>query len=193
MADLKGKKIRSTGGWTHLLMAMGAVPVKIGFGELYAALDRGTIDGTINYTPFVKSYKHFEVARHLTEANMGQVLGYGAGINVRLFNKMSKNLQKILIETSDEMMDVYAKNYIEGSEAAKAEMIAGIDGKKVQFHQLSNSERARWEAKAAVFTTDWIAKMKKKGFNAKKFLATFDATRAKYRREVSQKGYPWTR
>ncbi len=62
-------------------------PVKIGFGELYAALDRGTIDATINYTPVVKSYEHYEFAKHLTETNMGQVLGYGGGINPKLFKK----------------------------------------------------------------------------------------------------------
>ena len=62
VAGLKGLKIRTSGGWTHLFKELGAVPVKIGFGELYAALDRGTLDGTINITPFVKSYKQYEVA-----------------------------------------------------------------------------------------------------------------------------------
>jgi TRAP-type C4-dicarboxylate transport system substrate-binding protein len=191
--DMKGKKIRATGGWTHLFKAMGAVPVKIGFGELYAALDRGTVDATINYTPFVKSYKHYEVAGHLTEAGMGQPLGYGGGINLKLFKGMAKNLQDILVKTSDEYMDVYAKIYIGDSKAAKAALIAGIDGKKVKFYKLSKKERARWAAKADVFTTDWISKMKKKGFDGKGFIKTFNATRAKYQKELRDKGYPWTR
>lgn len=193
MADLKGKKIRTTGGWTHLFKAMGAVPVKIGFGELYSALDRGTVDATINYTPFVKSYKHYEVAGHLTEIGMGQPLGYGGGINLKLFNGMSRNLQDILVKTSDEYMEVYARKYLDDSKAAKAAMIAGIDGKKVKFYKLSKNERARWVAKADVFTTDWIAKMNKKGLDAKGFIKTFNATRAKYEKELRDKGYPWTR
>ena len=191
VAELKGKKIRTTGGWTDLFKALGAVPVKIGFGELYGALDNGTIDATVNYTPFVKSYKHFEVANHLTEANMGQLLGYGGGINLKLFNKMPKNIQDILVKTSDEYMDVYARNYINDSIQAKADMTAGIDGKKVQFHMLSASERAIWEAAAEAFTVKWIAKMEKKGVDTKKIITAFETTRAKYRKQLKDQGYPW--
>ena len=193
VAQLKGKKIRATGGWVQLFKALGAVPVKIGFGELYAALDRGTVDGTINYIPYVKSYKHYEVASHLTIVNMGQVLGYGGGINLKLFNSMAKNLQDILVNTSSEYIDVYAKNYIDDTVTATREMQAGIDGKKVVFHYLPKSERDLWASKAGAFTTAWIAKMEKKGVNAKKIVSVFRATRAKYQQELKSKGYPWTR
>ncbi|MDE0943507.1 MAG: C4-dicarboxylate TRAP transporter substrate-binding protein [Alphaproteobacteria bacterium] len=191
IADLKGLKIRTSGGWTNLFKSLGAVPVKIGFGELYAALDRGTIDGTINYTPFVKAYKHYEVTSHLTEANMGQVLGYGIGINTKLLNKMPKKLQDIIWKTSDEYMDVYAKMYIGDSIAAKEAMMAGIDGRKMNFHQLSDDERMKWTAAAASFKADWIAKMNKKGIDADAFLKKFNMIRAKYQKIVAEKGYPW--
>jgi TRAP-type C4-dicarboxylate transport system substrate-binding protein len=193
IAGLQGKKIRTTGGWTHLMKALGAVPVKIGFGELYSALERGTIDGTINYIPFVVSYKHYEVAQHLTIVNMGQFLGYGGSINLKLFNEMPKNVQDILVKTSDEYMDVYAKNYIADTISAKKAMKAGIDGKKMTFHILSDADRAKWASKAEAFTSDWIAKMEKKGFDAKSFVAAVEATKTKYTKELKEKGYPWDR
>lgn len=193
VADFKGKKIRASGGFTHLFKDLGAVPVKIGFGELYAAMDRGTVDATINYTPFVKSYKHYEVAKHVTIADMGQILGYGGGINLKLFNKMSKKLQDVLVKASDEFHDVYAKNYITGSDQAKKDMIAGIDGKKVQFHVLSAKERGKWAAAAGRFTTEWLAKMESKGVDAAKIIGTFTETRRKYQNELKTKGYPWAR
>lgn len=190
-ADLKGMKIRTAGGWTDLMQDLGAVPVNIGFGELYQALERGTIDGTINYTPFIKSYKHFEVASHVTEANMGQVLGYGGGINQKLFNEMPKDLQDVLVKTSDEYMDVYARKYIEDSDKTKAELIAGIDGRKVEYHQLSAAELAIWEKTALRFTEDWLAKMESKGIDGKKIVALFVETREKYRKQLKDQGYPW--
>ncbi len=191
LADLQGKKIRATGGWTHLFKALGAVPVKIGFGELHAALGRGTIDATINYIPYVRSYKHYEVAGYLTEVDMGQPLGYGGGINLKVFNDLPKELQDILVETSDEYMNVYARNYIEDSENAKKALTAGIDGRKVEFHKLPDAERAKWAAAAADFTTAWLAKMDKLGIDGKAFIVAFEATRAKYRKILKDQGYPW--
>ena len=191
-AQIKGKKIRATGGWTMMFKALGAVPVRVGFGELYAALDRGTIDGTVNYTPFVKSYKHYEVAAHLTEANMGQLLGYGIAINTKLLNGMPKKLQDIIWKTSDEYMDVYAKNYISDAVTAKKEMMAGIDGKKVMFHQLDPGERAKWAAAAEGFKIAWLERMKKKGVDGEAFIAKFDKIHAKYKKILADKGYPWS-
>jgi TRAP-type C4-dicarboxylate transport system substrate-binding protein len=191
IAELKGKKIRTTGGWTHLFKALGAVPVKIGFGELYSALDRGTIDGTVNYTPFVKSYKHYEVASHLTEANMGQLLGYGIGITTKLLDGLPQKLRDIILKTSDEYMDVYAKMYMVASAEAKSAMIKGIDGRKVAFHQLSADERMKWEAAAAKFKVQWVAKMQKRGMDTDAFLAKFEKIHAKYKKIVAEKGYPW--
>ena len=118
LEKLKGKKIRSIGGYIQLFKSMGAVPVKIGFGELYSALDRGTVDCTVNYTVFVKSYKHYEVAKHLMMAYMGQSIGYGGAINLNFYNKLPDDLRGILDRASDRYMDNYGKNLIDDAKAA---------------------------------------------------------------------------
>jgi TRAP-type C4-dicarboxylate transport system substrate-binding protein len=191
--QLKGKKIRTTGGHTNLFKALGAVPVTIGFGELYQALERGTIDGTINYTPFVKSYKHYEVASHLTEASMGQYLAYGGGINLKLFNEMPTDLQDILLKVSNEYMDVYARLQIEDTEKSRKELIAGIDGRKVQFHALPEAERARWAKAAEDFTVEWTARMAKSGIDAKDFIGRLNGIAGKYQATLKSDGYPWAK
>ena len=191
VAGLKGLKIRTSGGWTHLFKELGAVPVKIGFGELYAALDRGTIDGTINYTPFVKSYKHYEVACCLTEAAMGQVLGYGGGINTKLLNSMPADIRDILVKTSDEYMDVYARKYIKSMTEAQVALQAGIDGRKVKIMKLSKAEEAKFRAAAASFTTDWKKKISKKGMDPDAILAKIKMVHAKWTKRLNDKGYPW--
>ena len=193
VSGLSGKKVRSTGGWTQLMEGLGAVPVSIGFGELYQALDRGTVDATINYIPFVKSYKHYEVANFVIELKMGQLLGYGAGINLRLWNSMPEELRKTISEVSDQYMDVYAEKYIKDSDQAKADLIAGIDGKTVEFIKFTDDELDKMKDKAGVFTVDWKEAMSKKGFDADGFIAKFEAIRAKYEKEVETKGYPWER
>ena len=193
VAGLKGKKIRTSGGLTNLFKALGAVPVTIGFGELYQALERGTVDCTQNYTAFVKSYKHYEVADHLTEAFMGQFLAYGFAISVRIYDKMPKDIQDILVQTSDEYMDVYARNQIEFTVQARKELIAGIDGKKVVFHKLSDEQRALWAKAAESFTVGWLAKMEKKGIDGQAYLDKLAKVTAKYEAKLKAEGYPWSK
>ncbi len=189
--DIAGKKIRTSGGWTGLIKALGATPVKIGFGELYQALDRGTVDGTINYMAAAKAYKHYEVAGNFTEIQMGQVLGYGAGINLKTYNKFSDKNKAIFDKLGIEFMDQYAKNYLAGAAAAKKAMMAGIDGKTVTFHTVTDIDK--WKAAGASYTTDWIAKMTKKGIDGEAFVKKFEEVKAKYENELKTKGYPWTR
>ena len=190
---LKGKKVRTSGGLTNLFKELGAVPVTIGFGELYQALERGTVDCTQNYTAFVKSYKHFEVADHLTEVFMGQFLAYGIGISLRIYDEMPKDLQDIMVDVSKQYMDVYARNQIEFTVQARKELIAGIDGKKVVFHTLPEAERQRWAKAADSFTTTWLAKMDKKGIDGKAFLKKLDKVTAKYEAKLKAEGYPWAK
>ena len=192
-ADLEGLKVRATGGWGPLLQKMGATPVRIGFGELYQALDKGTVDATINYIAAVKAYKQYEVANHITEVQMGQVLGFGIGINMKKFNKMPKELQDIILQVSDEMPEEYGKRYQKSVDAARDAMKAGIDGKKIEFHVMDAAERDAWRAQSDFFVKDWLARMKEKGVDGQKIIDQMNALRAKYEKELADKGYPWKR
>lgn len=191
--DLNGLKIRATGGWGGLLQRLGATPVSIGYGELYQALDKGTVDGTINYIQEIAAYKHYEVAGHITEVQMGQVLGLGLGINLETFNSMPEEVQNTILEVSDEFLEKFTIAYNKGVDEAREAMKAGIDGNKVEFHYLEDDERERWRAEADFFIQDWIEDMDKKGFDGRELVATMQELRAKYETELAEQGYPWER
>jgi len=46
LADLQGLKIRTAGAWLEMTKTLGAAPVTTPGGEIYTALERGTIDAT---------------------------------------------------------------------------------------------------------------------------------------------------
>lgn len=46
MEDLKGLKLRTAGAWLEMSKELGAAPVTTAGGEIYSALERGTIDAT---------------------------------------------------------------------------------------------------------------------------------------------------
>ena len=190
---LQGVKVRANGGHLDLFAAMGANTLTTAGEEVYTGLDRGIFDCTIWYTQLVKSYKLYEVAGYLTLAGMGQPVSYGGIINLDTFNDLPADLQQILVETSVEYMDVYARNLIEGTEAAAAAMQAGIDGHKLQINELTPEERARWKALAAPLIGKWKAESGLSPKEADRFVADVEAAMAKYRAILADEGYPWTR
>ena len=44
--DLKGLKLRTAGAWLAISKGLGAAPVTMPGGEVYATLERGAIDAT---------------------------------------------------------------------------------------------------------------------------------------------------
>jgi TRAP-type mannitol/chloroaromatic compound transport system substrate-binding protein len=52
VADLKGLKLRTAGMAGEVLSKLGVVPQQIGAGEVYAALEKGTIDGAEFVGPY---------------------------------------------------------------------------------------------------------------------------------------------
>ena len=65
-ADLKGRKIRTFGpSLGDLVVALGGQPVSIAFGEVYSALERGTVDCAITGTQSANATKWFEVTTNM--------------------------------------------------------------------------------------------------------------------------------
>lgn len=67
-ADLAGVKLRMPGSdaWLFLGEALGANPTPLPFGEVYLALQTGTIDAQDNPLPTVEAAKFYEVTKQIT-------------------------------------------------------------------------------------------------------------------------------
>lgn len=68
LEDLKGMRIRiqESGLMEEMMEAVGAVPVPMAFGDVYSALQTGSIDGAENNWPSYESTRHYEVADYYT-------------------------------------------------------------------------------------------------------------------------------
>jgi len=106
---------------------------------------------------------------------------------------MPKDVQQVILDVSDELVNKFGKLLVDDIKDAKKAMTEGIDGRKVVFHTMDPAERDRWKAQSSFFTDDWLAKMKEKGIDGQPFVDRFNQTRAKYVKELADKGYPWER
>ena len=80
-ADAKGLKFRvqQSDVLAAQFQAVGAVPQKLAFAEVYQALQVGTVDGQENTWSNIYSQKYQEVQKHFTESNHGMHRLHGRG------------------------------------------------------------------------------------------------------------------
>lgn len=100
--SLKNIKLRAAGGvCTRVAKAWGAAPVTMATGEIYPALQRGTVDALIFYAYGLKDYKFFEVAKTFTNPPVF-TWADDLWINKDAFDKLPKDLQTILQDVAKE-------------------------------------------------------------------------------------------
>ncbi len=96
--DLAGVKLRMPGSdaWQFLGKALGASPTPMAFGEVYTALQTGTIDGQDNPLPTVKAAKFYEVTKQIVKTSH-LVDGIFLSMAQSTFDGLSADLQDKVI------------------------------------------------------------------------------------------------
>ena len=140
MEDFKGKRIRGVGeAILKGIQALGASPVFLGGGEVYLALQRGTIDGANSGISAIWERKHYEVAKYIsgTDFTLGMFV---VMINKKKWESLPADIQKAMTEAAEE-----AKQWgrVE-CDKADAEALALLKGKGADIYYLPEKEKLRW-------------------------------------------------
>jgi TRAP-type transport system periplasmic protein len=136
--DLEGVKLRVPNNplWVEFFKKTGAVTTPMDFGEVYNALQLGTIDGQENPVGVVTSAKLYEVQDYFTVSNH-MADGWVVGINQEKFDSLSKEQQKILTEATEEIQG-WALDYDE-KEAKSA--IKFLEDEGVKVNELTSDQQ----------------------------------------------------
>jgi len=96
LADIKGLKVRTNGpALGDLMNAFGAQPTAIAFGEVYTALERGTVDCAITGTGSGNGVKWYEVTSTLYNLPTAwSVSGYF--VNLAWWNKLDPQVRSFI-------------------------------------------------------------------------------------------------
>ena len=99
VGDWKGKKIRVYGADSaNTARALGAAPVSIGFGEVYTALEKKTVDGAMTSATNAEPMKFFEVSKFI---NYWYLAGAGSEwfvANQKAWDALPKDLQGAVMD-----------------------------------------------------------------------------------------------
>ncbi len=163
LEDVKGLKIRSPGGHqTSYIKSLGAEPVFMPLGDVYLALETGTIDGLVTCSPLILAFKLHEVVKHGVVATFGCVTE-GVVMNEKSWQNTPDDLKPIIAEV---VGNPFATTHGLDRDAYK-KMIQDIKDKGVTLYDLPAEEQARWAAKFQEETKKWVTDLEAKGLAAK--------------------------
>ncbi|WP_432454136.1 MULTISPECIES: C4-dicarboxylate TRAP transporter substrate-binding protein [unclassified Agarivorans] len=104
-ADLKGEKVRVQHSrlFVATVKAMGGVPAPMSLSDVYPGLSQGVIDGVENPAVVLLGGKFYEVVKNLNlTAHTKHMSPFVAGTD--FWNSLSKTQQKIILDTSRDMV-----------------------------------------------------------------------------------------
>jgi C4-dicarboxylate-binding protein DctP len=143
VADLKGLKLRiqSSKVLEAQMRGIGASPQVLAFGEVYTALQTGTVDGGENTLSNIFTQKMHEVQKHITLSNHGYI-GYGVIVNKKFWEGLPADLRAVLEQAMKEAT-VYER---EVAQQENDRALAGIKAlKKTEIRVLNDAERNAWQ------------------------------------------------
>ena len=142
-ADVKGLKMRiqSSNVLEAEIRALGGIPQKMAFSEVYQGLQTGVVDGTENPPSNFYTQKMHEVQKYLTMTDHG-VIEYAVIVNKKFWDGLPADVRSAL-ESAMKDATKYA------NDIAKKENDDALEGVKksgkTQIITLSPDEKAAWK------------------------------------------------
>jgi TRAP-type transport system periplasmic protein len=160
---LKGLKIRAAGGaLSFVVKSLGGIPVEMPASDMYLALQRKTVDGTILALSSANSYNLHEVVKGMS-SNLS--LGTSAqiyGISIAAWNKLTPDQQKVMDTCGRKIEIDLAKLTDEDNEKLKAKF-TGLGVSVVQF---GPAQKAAIDERLLTVKKEYIDRVQARGLPA---------------------------
>lgn len=184
LEDLQKVLIRAVGPNAAVAEALGAIPVSMTVPDTYLGMEKGTVDAAFVPTEALISFKLSEVTKYLT---LGVESGFGpycVVMNLRVWNSLPEDIQKIIEEESPKTSVLNAKGWdLKDREAI--DLMKKTPGKEVIY--IPPEELDRWRAKVRPLYQKWISDRESRGLPGKKVFDEACSLFQKYEREERSK------
>ncbi len=172
LQDLKGLKIGVSGAtMVKVAKALGFAPVTIPTPDLYVAAEKGVIDGFIRPSELLISRKLYEVAKYVTDIDLGHDLFYVI-MNQKSWDSLKPEEQKVLTDLSGSWaVDFTGKAWDKFDNEAEAEVKAKHG---VEYITLPAAEMAQWKKLLMPIKNEYATELEAKKLPGKKVLDTLN-------------------
>ena len=131
--DLEGLKIRvmESPVFIDMFKALGANPTPMSFGEIFTALQQGTVSGQENAPSLVYASKFYEVQKYYSITDHTYSV-MAILMNKKFFNELPEDVQKIITTGANEHLIKYQRELERSENADYIKKLEGT-GMKVNF------------------------------------------------------------
>lgn len=179
LEDMKGLKVRSTGFCAKVVEALGGVPVAMGQGGTYEALQKGVVDATFSPMEVLKGWKQGEVIKYTTECySVGYTAGMYVVMNLNKWNALPKDVQKVIMDVNNEWIPKHGQGWDDSDQAGR-EFTLSLGNKIIP---LSKQESARWAKTAAPVIEGYIKNKSAEGLAAQDYVDFIKAEVEKHKK-----------
>lgn len=174
VSDLKGLKLRNTGGMMErTVSAFGGVPVGITGPEIIQALQRGTIDSWMGAYSSVKDYEYYPYADYgVTGFSMGTP-GIFAAISEKKFQALPEDVQTALIAAGKKAEE----NFCAYMDRVEAESIEALQTEEygMEIYTWTPEQVAELDEISSGIVSEWVEDLEARGIPAQAALEEYRA------------------
>jgi TRAP-type C4-dicarboxylate transport system substrate-binding protein len=174
MADWKGLIVQAISPeCTALISALGGAPSSIPFPEGYSALQKKTIDASMNSPGYMEVGKLYEASKFAVFAYMIPAT-HGWTINLDIWNKMDQDTQNLLLSLTKK----YGESQSTAAKAMYTRLQTDLNTKYgMEVIMISNAERETWAAACRPHVDEILTKL---GDNGKTIKTLAEKVNAQY-------------
>ena len=159
-SDVEGLQLRSAGGTIdRTVFALGSTPVAMPVTELYEAVSRGTVDGTVLGPLSALPYRLDEAATNVTDGAQLGSFTISYAIAEPRWAALPPDLRDALTRAGRDTTRHLCRELDERTAAARVALAEG----GIRFHRLSPDEQRIWQAALAPVRGQWVADMEALG------------------------------
>ncbi len=174
MEDIKGMKIRMTGGPpTEMMKALGGTPMMVPMPDNYMSLQKGVIDGMGAPWEAIHGFRLYEVVNYYTETPFPAVY-FTISMNKKKWESLDKDIQDAIMSVSGlEGSKFWGRNHFDTAKDGVMEKVKA-EGKSIEVYSFPDEERQRWiDTAGKPIWEQWVKQMEDAGHsNAREILET---------------------
>jgi TRAP-type transport system periplasmic protein len=160
LEEIKNLRIRAPSSQVQaLLQHLGAVPVTMGPGQIYEAVEKGTMDGLLSVYDGIRGFRLESLVKYALSARLYTTC-FNITMNQQRYDQLPADVKKLVDDTTgDRWIEAMPALWDKNDEAGRQLALS----KGLQVVPVSEEQRAKWREQAKPVVDQQLAELEKQG------------------------------